>query len=246
MNDSGLVALLEERRRAVLFHAALGYLSEEGRRTPTELPWAPDLPVAWPVAKISLVAQLGSGHTPSRSKPEYWDDTSIPWITTGEVSQVRDDRREVITTTREKISELGLANSSARVRPAGTVVLSRTASAGYSAIMGVDMATSQDFVTWTCSDRLLPRYLLLCLRAMRQDLQGRLAVGSTHKTIYLPDVQMLRIPLPDVPRQQLALDAADLQLAKIDPLLDILVGPRDHGSPSAVARPGRSVTGEES
>src|SRR4051794_25786187 len=135
----GLVELLRERRTAVLFHGAVGRLSEDGPRAATALPWADDLPSDWPVAKISLVAELGSGHTPSRSKPEYWDDCTIPWVTTGEVAQVRDDRREVITETREKISELGLANSAARLRPPGTVVLSRTASAGFSAIMGCAM-----------------------------------------------------------------------------------------------------------
>ena len=109
---------------------------------------------------------------------------------------MRSDREEYISETREMISELGIANSSATVHPAGTVVLCRTASAGYSAMMADDMATSQDFATWTCGPLLRPRFLLLCLRAMRQDLLGRLAMGSTHQTIYMPDIESLRIPLP--------------------------------------------------
>ena len=107
---------------------------------------------------------------------------------------MRSDRIEVIKETRERVSELGVANSSAEIHPAGTVVLCRTASAGYSAIMGTNMATSQDFATWTCDPLLRPRFLLLCLRVMRQDLLGRLAMGSTHKTIYMPDIEALRIP----------------------------------------------------
>jgi len=84
--------------------------------------------------------------------------------------------------------------------------------------MGTDMATSQDFVTWTCSDRLLPRFLLFCLRAMRSDLLGRLAMGSTHRTIYFPDIKSIRIPLPSVAEQQRLLDLADEQLAALGPL----------------------------
>ena len=61
--------------------------------------------------------------------------------------------------------------------------------------MGSDMATSQDFVTWTCGPLLEPRFLLLCLRAMRRDLLERLAQGSTHKTIYMPDIESIRVPL---------------------------------------------------
>jgi type I restriction enzyme S subunit len=172
--------------------------------------------------KIKHVARLGTGHTPSRSHPQYWEDCTIPWITTGEIQQVRDDRAEVITETRERISEVGLANSAAELRPAGTVVLCRTASAGYSAIMGAEMATSQDFATWTCSDRLLPRYLLMCLRAMRGDLLGRLAFGSTHKTIYMPDIQALQIPLPTVEEQHHVLAAIDKRTSVIDAVSNLL------------------------
>ena len=67
----------------------------------------------------------------------------------------------------------------------------------------------------------------LVSRAMRSDLLGRLAMGSTHKTIYVPDLQMLRIPLPPLAEQHAivesiresnsvidaAVDAIDLQLA---------------------------------
>lgn len=115
---------------------------------------------------------------------------------------MRSDKIEYIRETCERISELGLANSSAELHPAGTVVLCRTASAGYSAIMGRDMATSQDFATWTCGSLLSPRFLLLCLRAMRQDLLGRLAMGSTHKTIYMPDIESIMVPLPPISEQE--------------------------------------------
>ncbi|MEA2372020.1 MAG: type restriction enzyme subunit, partial [Solirubrobacteraceae bacterium] len=127
--------------------------------------------------------------------------------------------REVLTHTRECISEIGLANSAAELRPPATVVLCRTAaSAGYSALMGAAMATSQDFATWTCGERLLPRFLLFCLRAMRSDLLGRLAMGSTHRTIYFPDIASIRIPLPPVGEQQRMLDLADAHLEPLGPL----------------------------
>jgi type I restriction enzyme S subunit len=86
--------------------------------------------------------------------------------------------------------------------------------------MGTAMATSQDFVTWTCSPRLLPRFLLLCLRAMRDDLLGRLAMGSTHKTIYVPDVEALRIPLPLLNEQAAIVEAVSARATAIDELVD--------------------------
>ncbi|MES4880322.1 restriction endonuclease subunit S [Streptomyces sp. NPDC000349] len=174
----------------------------------------------WPTAPIRLVARLGSGHTPSRSKPEYWNDCTVPWITLADVWQIRDGRTKVITETKEKVSLLGLANSAAVRHPAGTVILSRTASVGFSAIMGCDMATSQDFATWTCGPKLEPRYLLHALRGMAPDLK-RVATGSTHKTIYMPDIEQLRVPLPPREEQRRIADFLDAETARIDRLIQL-------------------------
>ncbi|MFD0857219.1 restriction endonuclease subunit S [Actinomadura adrarensis] len=199
--NNRLLDRLAERRVAAVINEVSG--GEYSRKRESTLAWLNSVPDSWGEVRVGLLARMGSGHTPSRSRPEWWKECTIPWITTGEVQQVRNDRAEEIFQTREKISEVGLRNSAAELHPKGTVVLCRTAaSAGYSAVMGTDMATSQDFVTWTCGARLEPFYLLWCLRAMRQDLLGRLAMGSTHKTIYVPDLQALRIPLPPTREEQ--------------------------------------------
>lgn len=209
-----MIYRLQELRLATTFSEVTGGSHPDHRST--GIPWMPAIPADWREAKLTLLASLGSGHTPSRSRPEWWVDCTIPWITTGEVRQVRDDRVESITQTRECISALGMANSSATLHPSGTVFLCRTASAGYSGIMGQDMAVSQDFATWTCGPKLRPRYLLLCLRAMRADLLGRLATGSTHKTIYMPDIEGLRIPVPSVDEQDEIVDRTWNRLRAID------------------------------
>ncbi len=206
---------LNERWQITMASGVGGELTNTDFRTST-IPWLPRIPNGWRAVKLNLVARLGSGHTPSRTRPEWWIDPSIPWITTGEVEQLRSDRVEFLFETREMISELGMANSAATLHPAGTVVLCRTASAGYSAIMGRDMATSQDFATWTCGPLITPRFLLLCLRAMRQDLLGRLAMGSTHLTIYMPDISSITVPLPPVEDQRAVVEAVYKRLPAID------------------------------
>ena len=57
---------------------------------------------------------------------------------------------------------------------------------------------------------------------MRQDLLGRLAMGSTHKTIYMPDIEALRVPLPEVDEQDAIVDAVWLRLRAIDTVIDAL------------------------
>jgi type I restriction enzyme S subunit len=186
------------------------------------------LPEHWRVAKLSLVAKLGTGHTPSRSEPMYWaPPRTIPWLTTGDIEQFRDGGVTEISETKESISEIGLRNSAAVLHPEGTVALSRTASVGFAVIMGRDMATSQDFFTWTCSSELEPRFLLLCLRAAHQDLTQRLAMGSTHKTIYMPDIQQLRVPLPPIDEQRYIADVVAAEGGHVDRAIKSRAGLKD-------------------
>jgi type I restriction enzyme S subunit len=175
----------------------------------------------WPVVPLKFYAKTGTGHTPSRQHPEYWidEDCGLPWFTLADVHQIRDGRQDAVTDTSERISRVGLANSSAVRHPAGTVLLSRTASVGFSAVMGVDMAVSQDFMTWTCGPDLDPRYLLIALRAMQPELR-RLMYGSTHKTIYMPDLQALRVPMPSVDRQREIIEQAAGLACSTWPLID--------------------------
>ena len=186
--------LTEARLQAKVQEAVTG-TAVPGERTGNALPWVDSIPAGWGTPRISQVARMGTGHTPSRSESAYWVDCKIPWLTTSDVHRFRHDEIDFIETTTVQISQLGVENSAAVVHPAGTVALSRTASAGFSIIMATDMATSQDFVTWTCGSQVNPEFLLWCLRAMRADMLGRLATGSTHKTIYFPDLMAIRMPL---------------------------------------------------
>lgn len=183
----------------------------------TTLGWAPEIPDHWTVIQLSFVAKIGTGHTPDRTRTDYWENCTIPWVTIPDVAR-RADSLAPLMSTDQRVSELGLANSAAVVHPAGTVMLSRTASIGYSVLIGRPMATTQDFMTWGPTPALDSRYLLLVLRAMKPEWE-RLAFGSTHRTIYMPDLESLRIPLPPVDEQIRISSFLGAELARIDQLM---------------------------
>ena len=180
--------------------------------------WLGEVPEHWDVGPLRRFAEMKTGHTPSRQAPEYWENCSIPWFGLADVWQLRDGTRKYLGDTAEKISELGLKNSAAELLPAGTVVLSRTASVGYSGIMPVPMATTQDFWNWVCGERAIPEFVLLLLRAMKPEFQ-RLTMGSTHKTIYQPDAATLAACIPPVAEQRAIATFADVHSARIDALI---------------------------
>ncbi|MFJ5095314.1 restriction endonuclease subunit S [Streptomyces sp. NPDC088557] len=183
---------------------------------PTSLGWAQTVPGHWKVVPLNFVATMGTGHTPDRGKKEYWENCAIPWVTTPDVTR-RGDVLTPLMETEQKISELGMANSAAVLHPTDTVMLSRTASIGYSVRIGRPMATTQAFVTWHAGPELDPRYLLLVLRAMKQEWR-KLAYGSTHLTIYMPDLESIRIPLPPLEEQRRIADFLEAETARIDRL----------------------------
>ena len=159
--------------------------------------------------RLRQLAKLGTGHTPDRKKPEYWLDCTIPWVTAADLSS-RDDVFEQLLDTEQKVSEIGVANSAAVVHPRGTVMLCRTASIGLLCEIGVPMATTQAFVTWTPGPSLDSTFLLFALSSMAQEWK-RLAFGSTHDTIYMPDLESVKIPFADLDEQKRI--AAQLQSA---------------------------------
>ena len=214
-----LITLLKEKRQAVISHAVTKGLDPSVPMKDSGVEWLGEVPAHWRVMPIRLAARLESGHTPSRSRPDWWQDCTIPWFSLADVWQIREAGRDVVYETKELVSELGLANSSARLLPKGTVMLSRTASVGFAAIMGIDMATTQDFANWVCSDELNPEFLLAVFKAMKPEFQ-RLMMGSTHNTIYMPDIQAFRFALPSLDEQREVVEHLNIRLLEMDELIN--------------------------
>jgi len=213
-----LIELLLEKRQAVISHAVTKGVSPDVPMKPSGVEWLGNVPAHWTQMPIRFAAKLESGHTPSRSRPEWWQDCKHPWFTLADVWQIREANADYVYETKELISDLGLANSAARLLPAGTVMLSRTASVGFSAIMGVEMATTQDFANWVCGKALLSEFLLFVLRSMGSEFR-RLKMGSTHNTIYMPDIQALRFALPPVAEQRDIVDFIKREVGAFDSMI---------------------------
>lgn len=154
------------------------------------------VPIGWRVVRLTDVARLESGHTPSRRQPAYWDG-NIPWVSLHDSNGL--DCRE-ITTTAQSITPAGIANSSARLLPAGTVIFSRTATVGKSTVLGLDMATSQDFACYICGPQVHNHFLVYLFRSMAAEWK-KLMAGSTHNTVYIPVFRDLRVALPPMAEQ---------------------------------------------
>ncbi len=169
-------------------------------------------PEGWKWTKLTELARLETGHTPSRRRPEYWDG-DIPWIG---IRDATADHGRTLPDTNQHVTQEGIDNSSARILPAHTVCLSRTASVGYVVVMGREMATSQDFVNWVCdASKLDYRFLKYVLLAENRSL-SRFSHGTTHQTIYFPEVKAFHICAPPISEQRVIADVLSALDEKIE------------------------------
>jgi type I restriction enzyme S subunit len=169
------------------------------------------LPDGWTWCQLADIARMESGHTPSREHPEWWGG-DVPWIG---IADAREYDGRVIKDTLQHTNQEGLAHSAARLLPAGTVCISRTASVGYVVVMGREMATSQDFVTWTPTEAVTSDWLRIIFGADKESLR-RFGKGSVHKTIYFPEWLSVHVALPPLAEQKEIASQVDDHLSSID------------------------------
>ena len=152
----------------------------------------------WSWYRLINLARLESGHTPSRRHPEWWGG-DVPWLA---LPDIRKLHGKFAHQTTENTNDAGLANSSARLLPVGTVCVSRTASIGFVTVLGRSMATSQDFCNWVCDpEQIDPEFLMYAFMASQDSLR-ELGSGAVHKTIYMPTIQSFHLCAPALDEQR--------------------------------------------
>lgn len=98
-----------------------------------------EIPEGWQLSTIGGTFKTYLGGTPSRDKDEYWEPGEVNWLSSGE------NPSTFVVAPDEKISNLGLQNSPAKLLPAGTVILSIVRHLRAS-ILSIEAATNQSVV----------------------------------------------------------------------------------------------------
>ena len=223
-----LIAKLKEKRSALIARTVTRGLPPEAAKAAGMEPhpemkdsgveWMGKVPEQWDVVRVKFVAQVESGHTPSRSEPLYWieEECVIPWVSLNDSKFLKEN--DFIGDTAVKISAEGMKNSSAHLLPAGAVVFTRDASIGLTAITTVPAAVSQHVIAWIPGKRVFQKYLLFVFKVMQKYLDS-LTFGSTLKTIGMTDIRRITMPVPTIFEQQKISEFLDCETAQIGELM---------------------------
>lgn len=212
-----LLELLEEKRLAVITQAVTKGLDPNVSMKGSGIDWLGEVPAHWNVARVKFIAKLESGHTPSKSVPEYWEDCDIPWVSLNDSKYLA--KNDYISETTYQINRKGLEGSSARLLPAGAVVFTRDATIGLAAITTREMAVSQHLIAWLPYTRISSLYLLRVFDVMKRKLDS-ITFGATIKTIGMDDVKKLVAPIPPIDEQCAICGYIEEQKAAIDNLVE--------------------------
>ena len=123
----------------------------------------------WTIGKIQDIAKCVAGATPSTAKPEYWENGTIPWLSSGEVNKYR------IYETDSKITQLGYNNASTKLVPAHTVVLAMAGQGktrGTAAITEIELCTNQSICSLVTNEKMNSEFLLFYLKSQYEQLRA--------------------------------------------------------------------------
>jgi type I restriction enzyme, S subunit len=140
-------------------------------------------------------AATASGSTPSRGIKQYWQPAKIPWVKTGEVNF------STITSTKEAISEIALAECSLTLLPAQSVLVAMIGQGktrGQSALLAIEATTNQNCFAILPNDTWEPEFLYYWFVSSYQYLRNFSADrGGNQSALNGTLLRALRVPAPE-------------------------------------------------
>lgn len=153
------------------------------------------IPTDWKHLKLAdVVTKIQGGGTPSKLEPSYWEG-KIPW------ASVKDIVTHNPNGTLDHITELGLENSSSRLVPKGTLIVSTRMALGHAVFFNVDVAINQDLKALYPDKELGKQYLFYWFQSKKKYI-ARLGTGSTVDGISQDGLKNINYLLPPLPEQE--------------------------------------------
>jgi type I restriction enzyme M protein len=144
--------------------------------------------------------KIESGGTPSSKTEEYWNG-DIKWVTLADLPS--ENFVTEISDTQRKITDNGLQNSSAKLLPKKTVLISSRATIGRIAITKTELATNQGFKNIIIKDfNRANEYFVAYMISRLVEQMKNIGTGGTFKEVSKSGISSLKIPLPPLEVQE--------------------------------------------
>ena len=163
----------------------------------------------WIETKIQNVATVIGGGTPSTDEPKYWGN-EINWFTPSEIGKTK-----YVTISNRKISQDGLKNSSAKLLPKGTILLSSRATVGEASILLNEASTNQGFQSLIVNENNCNEFIYYLKYKYKREMLIK-SFGSTFLEISKSNVENIKIKIPSKEEQFMIANFLSLLDKKIE------------------------------
>ena len=153
------------------------------------------IPEHWSIKKMPEVVKWGSGGTPKATEKAYYENGTIPWLIIGDLND------GIVTESATKITESGLENSSAKMIPAGTLLVAMYGSIGKLGITGIECCTNQAIAYAKRLYGVTTKFMFYYMALIKSELIS-MGKGGTQKNISQTVLNSLRVPVPPIEEQE--------------------------------------------
>ena len=170
--------------------------------------------------RIGDFAMCFPGATPKTTHPEYWENGTIPWMSSGEVNQ------EEVTFTEKKITQKGYDETSTKMVPVGTVVIALAGQGktrGKVAITRIPLCTNQSLCAIVVDETVISKYLFHYLRSQYARIREISSGDGTRGGLNLKMIKAYVVPVPPIEVQEEIVRILDSYTEKIDELTQNLM-----------------------
>ncbi len=210
-----LIALLTEKRQAVISHAVTKGLDPNAQMKDSGIEWLGMVPEHWEVTRLGYYATVENGTTPSRDNPEYWFDGDVPWLSSAEVNQY------VVTEASEYITEAALKACSLRLLPNESLIVGMIGEGktrGMSALLKIEATINQNLAGIIPRQSVRSDYLHYAFQTAYLYLReaGR---GGNQAAMNCEILRAMMSPIPPIGEQTAIATFLTTETARIDTLI---------------------------
>ncbi|MBM5100589.1 restriction endonuclease subunit S [Vibrio parahaemolyticus] len=211
------IELLKERKQIIIQQAVTQGLNPDAPMKDSGVDWIGEIPEHWTVSKIGHYARVYNGSTPSRDVKRYWDEGTIPWMSSGKVNDY------IISTPSELITTAALRECSLRIFPKGTVligIVGQGKTRGTSAMLAIDAVINQNVAGIIPSEKILSEFLHQYLIQAYDEVRNQ-GQGSNQEALNCQILSSFKIAFPSVSEQKEIVHFIAKQSQKLDQSIDI-------------------------
>ncbi|MBM7455269.1 type I restriction enzyme S subunit [Oceanisphaera litoralis] len=210
-----LIALLKEKRQAVISHAVTKGLNPNAPMKDSGVEWLGQVPAHWEVSKFGFISMVVRGGSPRPAgDPELFNGDYSPWVTVAEITK---DNEIYLTDTESFLTKKG--SDQCRIFSSGTLLISNSgATLGVPKILSIN-ANANDGVVGFEKLKINSEFAYFYLSTLTEDLRERVKQGSGQPNLNTDILKGVVIPIPPKSEIEVIVKAIHEKRAKFSSLI---------------------------